>query len=73
MWKLVPGLGMAPYVYRHHGTVAEIDVRLIGIPAREATHTGGAARRLPARPLRHRPFGEHEPATPAIADAALGG
>jgi len=53
----VPGLGITRYVYRYHGTVAETDVRL----------------QLPARPLRHRPFCEHEPATPAVADAALGG
>jgi len=57
-WKLVPGLGITRYVYRHHGTVAETDVGL---------------HRIPARPLRHRPFCEHEPATPAVADAALGG
>src|SRR5439155_12521533 len=46
-WKLVPGLGMAPYVYRHHGTVAEIDVRLIGIPARRGNAHGrrGGSRR----------------------------
>jgi hypothetical protein len=37
----VPGLGITRYVYSHHGTVAETDVRLIGFRRGEATHPGG--------------------------------
>lgn len=29
IWKFVPGVGITHYVYSHHGTVSEVDVRLI--------------------------------------------
>ena len=38
----VPGIGITRYVFSHHGTVAEADVRLIEFRRGVATHTGGS-------------------------------